>query len=188
MWVSATWERHQKKQRHLWLHQINPLTPALPDLFPPSSSTSLGDEIPCRDCMCAISPSLIWKCGRAAQGCDGYLLSVLSLHACWLCKSLLWDHTPDHAGVVQNSFYLSVSSLMPPDNGDIISECCHLGAPGASEARRMDQAGGRILLLRVSFLSEPNVCISAKRQTRRGAASSSSPTAASSRTLVQGCC
>lgn len=119
MWVSATWERHQKKQRHLWLHQINPLTPALPDLFPPSSSASLGDEIPCRDCICAISPSLIWKCGRTAQGCDGYLLSVLSLHACWLCKSLLWDHTSDHAGVVPNSFYLSVSSLMPADNGDI---------------------------------------------------------------------
>lgn len=78
-----------KKERHLWLHQINPLTPALPDLFPPSSSASLGDEIPCRDCICAISPSLIWKCGRTAQGCDGYPLSVLSLHACWLCKSLL---------------------------------------------------------------------------------------------------
>lgn len=143
--------RKTKKQRHLWLHQINPLTPALPDLFPPSSSTSLEDEIPCRDCICAISPSLIWKCGRTAQGCDGYLLplSVLSLHACWLCKSLLWDHTSDHAGVVQNSFYLSISSLMPADNDDIRDRFWMLSS--WSSGSFWDPEGGRgrrrILLL-----------------------------------------
>lgn len=178
MWVSATWERHQKKQRHLWLHQINPLTPALPDLFPPSSSASLGDEIPCRDCICAISPSLIWKCGRTAQGCDGYLLSVLSLHACWLCKSLLWDHTSDHAGVVPNSFYLSVSSLMPADNGDIgdnfwlLSSWSSGGYWGWTTQGSNPAAVTRIRCVSLPklyfFPSEPNVCISAKRQRRRG--------------------